>query len=578
MEFQSPLGIVVKAATDQITVECLDKAAAESVEVGWLCAVQHSESGSWIVAMIDQLRRPHEDENSSADPHAIIEMTLIGQYAKDPGGNFYFKRGTDAYPRLGAECFHLDSDNLRTLLMSLNAAFDESERFEIGTFTLSKSVRAAVSGNRFFQRHAAVLGSTGSGKSWTVATLLEQARQLQSANIVLFDLHGEYEPLSDPETGFCQRLKIAGPSTEANSDDDVLFLPYWLLSRDEFFTVIADIRQDTAYNQASRFTKHMLDLKQEWRDREGLGEELSSLTVDSPVPFSLTELIRRLDEDNSEMVPGARAGAEKKGPWNGQLTKALERLRDKAADQRNQFLFQPPAESMSSDWLGEFAGRLLCAGDGLRGIKIIDFSEVPADLLPVAISVLARFLYQTQFWTDPKDRLPFCLICDEAHLYLPRHDQADVQQARALDAFERIAKEGRKYGVSLLVVSQRPSDISTTILSQCNNMLALRLTNPQDQSVVRRLLPDGMRSIPQILPILETGEAMLIGDAVALPLRIRLDVPQIQPSSATREFWVDWRTGSSSAAVISQAVASLRRQSRRRKTETPSADETVGED
>ncbi len=149
-------------------------------------------------------------------------------------------------------------------------------------------------------------------------------------------------------------------------------------------------------------------------------------------------------------------------------------------------------------------------------------------------------LYDIQFWTASKARTPVTLLCDEAHLYLPLRDDADAVQRQALWSFERIAKEGRKYGFSLIVVSQRPSDVSRTILSQCNNFLALRLTNEADQSVIKRLMPDSLAGLTSILPLLDTGEALLLGDAVLLPARIKLDAPTVAPDSATRDFWKEW--------------------------------------
>jgi hypothetical protein len=491
-------------------------------------------------------------------------MTVVGQCVREGESGWRLKRGAQVSSRLGANCFRLESDNLRHLLESINSALDASEKLEIGRFTLAESIPAALSGDRFFQRHAAILGSTGAGKSWAVATLLERASDLKSPNIVLFDLHGEYQPLGDMNSGFCQSLKIAGPTESGDPQDGVIFLPYWMLSRDEFLTVVAQVKEGSAQNHASRFSQHILDLKLEWcnANQPELGER--SVTTDSPIPFSLDELIGRLEAENTERVPGAKEGTEKDGPWTGKLTTVLARLYSRVADRRNRFLFDPPVESMSPNWLAGFANQLLCAGGPCRGIKIVDFSEVPSDLLPTAASLLARFLYQTQIWIDAKSRHPLCLVCDEAHLYLPRHDEANINQLRALETFERIAKEGRKYGVSLLVVSQRPSDISTTILSQCNNIMVLRLTNPQDQAIVRRLLPDNLSDVSQVLPLLETGETIVIGDAISVPLRIKLDTPSsnCRPISTTRNFWNDWKTGGITSDAIVQAVANMRKQSK----------------
>lgn len=175
----------------------------------------------------------------------------------------------------------------------------------------------------------------------------------------------------------------------------------------------------------------------------------------------------------------------------------------------------------------------------------------------------ARLLYDVQFWMKADSRTPVTILCDEAHLYLPVREDADAVQRQALGAFERIAKEGRKYGFSLLVVSQRPSDVSKTILSQCNNFLSLRLTNETDQNVIRRLMPDSLAGLTDILPLLDTGEAVLLGDAVLLPTRIRLDKPVIRPDSSTRDFWIEWSTKKADTDAIVAAVECMRSQTRR---------------
>jgi len=566
MSNQSAVAEVIGVSAGGVAVQLTPMDGVSTFSVGSLCLIWDETSHLRIVAVVESIRgramnEPRAAIGDAASP--VAQLTILGQILEDSSGNKpSFRRGTHSFPTLGCKCSEMTGDQLNDLLASVTASFRSEELLELGTYILSNTARACASGSKFFQRHAAVVGSTGSGKSWTVALLLERAKQLKGANIILFDLHGEYGPLGDPNNGFAKRLRLAGPGDLEQPAEDVLFLPYWLLSRDEMFSVVADIRQESAYNQASRFARHISDLKEEWRDKHGLREELKSITLDSPIPYDLDELLNRLNYDDTEMVEGARAGAEKKGPWNGSLTKVIERLLARIEDRRNGFLFSAPPESMSPEWLGNMVSQIMCADSEHRGIKIIDFSEVPADLLAVATSMVARLLYTIQFWMEPDKRSPFCLICDEAHLYLPKAESADSGQSRALETFERIAKEGRKYGVSLLVVSQRPSDVSTTILSQCSNFLALRLTNERDQSAVRNLLPDSMKGISDILPILDTGEALLIGDAVMLPTRIRLDKPSIAPTSTTMDFWVEWQKHSGGPDTIAAAIGNLRRQSR----------------
>jgi DNA helicase HerA-like ATPase len=174
--------------------------------------------------------------------------------------------------------------------------------------------------------------------------------------------------------------------------------------------------------------------------------------------------------------------------------------------------------------------------------------------------VLARFIYNVQFWMDSAERTPVCIVCDEAHLYMPSGPPASAMYQVALDAFEAIAKEGRKYGVCLAVVSQRPSDVSRTILSQCNNFIVMRLTNEQDQEVIRHLVPGALSSVASLVPMLDVGEVVVIGDALLLPVRIKLDAPSIAPASATLPYWSLWSAKPSNPDAITGAVMALRDQ------------------
>ena len=229
---------------------------------------------------------------------------------------------------------------------------------------------------------------------------------------------------------------------------------------------------------------------------------------------------------------------------------------------RDRLLNTEIAQDFLAALLSEPKVRFFSSGPGHRGIKVIDFSEVPADVLPVVTGVFARLLYDIQLWMTPSERRPFCIFCDEAHLYLPTKEDADAVEKQALWNFERIAKEGRKYGFGLVVISQRPSDISRTILSQCNNFIALRLTNETDQAVVRKLVPDSLAQLIDALPLLDVGEAVILGDAMLLPTRVRLDPPSVVPASATRDFWREWNAGPVAEEAIRSAVELLRAQTR----------------
>jgi uncharacterized protein DUF87 len=576
LQFSDPdkLGRVASVDTSHVAVDVANSVLLTRIGIGQLVAIRGATEREYLIAMTERVTRSTRDELPPASDHGddgallatvptdVLQGVLIGTFRTIEGAKANtFKRGADSFPQIDRECFVIEGANLQRFMGILGAGFAEDERLKLGTFVADRSADAIASGDKFFQRHAAILGSTGSGKSWAVALILERAAKLKFPNIIVFDMHGEYAPLADKAVGgFAERFRIAGPGDLEKPGDDVLFLPYWLLNRDEMLSMILDRSDQNAPNQASRFTLHVRNLKGQTLDAEGRADVKKTFTVDSPIPYDLKKLLGLLSSDNT--TKGVGKTGPVKGEWEDKLTRFLARLEAKLDDRRYGFMFSPPPTSAKYDWLAEQVVKLLHSGSG-SGIKIIDFSEVPSDVLPVVTGTLARLLYDVQFWMGSKKRTPVTLLCDEAHLYLPVRDDADAVQRQALGTFERIAKEGRKYGFSLLVVSQRPSDVSRTILSQCNNFLALRLTNETDQSVIKRLMPDSLAGLTSILPLLDTGEALLLGDAVLLPSRIKLDAPKIPPDSATRDFWTEWGTAKPDDIAITAAVECLRSQTRK---------------
>jgi len=567
------VGRVASVDTSHVAIDVTNSTLLTRIGIGQLLAIRGATEREYLIAMTERITRSVREELPDLGdageegaalktvPTDLILGVLIGTFRTVEGSKSNtFKRGADSFPQIDRECFVIDGGNLQRFMGILGAGFSEDERLKLGTFVADRSAAAIASGDKFFQRHAAILGSTGSGKSWAVALILERAAKLQFPNIIVFDMHGEYAPLADKAGGgFASRFRVAGPGDLEGPGDDVLFLPYWLLNRDEMLSMILDRSDTNAPNQASRFTSHVRALKGETLDAEKRETVKKTFTVDSPIPYDMKKLLKLLETDNT--TKGVGKTGPVKGEWEDKLTRFLSRLEAKLDDRRYGFMFAPPAAAMSYDWLAGQVLKLMSSGGG-TGIKVIDFSEVPADVLPVVTGTLARLLYDVQFWMGSKSRTPVTLLCDEAHLYLPVRDDADAVQRQALGSFERIAKEGRKYGFSLLVVSQRPSDVSRTILSQCNNFLALRLTNETDQGVIKRLMPDSLAGLTSILPLLDTGEALLLGDAVLLPTRIKLDIPKITPDSATRNFWTEWGTEKPQDAAIRSAIECLRSQSR----------------
>ena len=573
-EDKDQLGRVVTVDTSRVLISVEEHEQMTSIAVGNLIAINGRTANEFLIGIIERVTRSISEKlllDETSDDGSIplgesqddfIRAVLIGTYRKVDGSlSNTFKRGADCFPQIDKTCFHLSGSNLQLFMNLLSANVAENERLTLGHFMADETAVAVANGDKFFQRHAAILGSTGSGKSWSVALILERASALKSANLIVFDMHGEYSTLCEGENPIAQQYHIAGPGDLDGSNPNSLFIPYWLLNREEMLALILDRSDDNAPNQAARFTEHVRTLKEQTLQSEEKTEVLETFTVDSPIPYDINSLLYELNKDDTGTKTGA-SGKEVKGDWNGRLTRFIGRLKAKIDDRRCGFMFQPPEECNAYGWLEEMLMKLFAVSESQRGIKIIDFSEVPSDVLPIITGVLARLLYNIQFWMDKDARHPLTIVCDEAHLYLPVRDAAEAAEKRALEAFERIAKEGRKYGVSLLVVSQRPSDVSRTILSQCNNFLVLRLTNDQDQSVVKRLLPESMVGITDILPLLDLGEALLLGDSILLPTRIKLDKPTIAPESATRQFWSDWANQEPKPDAVSKAVEALRRQVR----------------
>ncbi len=577
----SKLGKVASVDTSRVLVAVENAVLLPRAAVGSIIAIQGTTAQEYLIGMTERVTRQMREQTTQPDPMEptslavefipddAIRAVLLGTY-RTIEGIFHnrFKRGADSFPQIDRECFLIEGGNLQRFMGLLGKDLDEKQRLELGHFVIDNSAIAIANGDRFFQRHAAILGSTGSGKSCAVSLILERAHARKFANLVVFDMHGEYASLADPPkrkdsttpSPIASAFKIAGPGDLDKPPENALFLPYWLLNREEMLSMILDRSDQNAPNQASRFTLHVRELKEGTLINEKKENVKATFTVDSPIPYTLKALLAKLKHDDTEKGVGKTGPV--KGDWEGRLTRFISRLEAKAEDRRYGFMFKPPEEALEYNWLAKQMIKLLSLGTDKHGIKVVDFSEVPSDVLPVVTGVFARLLYDVQFWMQPHKRTPFVFVCDEAHLYLPTHEDADSVEKQALYSFERIAKEGRKYGVSLLVVSQRPSDVSRTILSQCNNFLILRLTNDQDQNVVRRLMPDSLAGVLDGLPLLDTGEALLLGDAILLPARIKMKFPDIEPLSQTRNFWQEWGERAPDPIAVAEAVETLRCQSR----------------
>ncbi len=563
---EDAIGSVVAVDTATVLVDVPNPEDLRRLQVNRLVALLASGAGQRLVGVITHIRRRGaalddtdrdggEDEAPSEDE---IKVTLIGTLLDRAGdANYVFRRTLESVPGIGALCFSLEGEQLTAFMRAIaRGTASGGPALHLGTYTLDADAAAYLDGNRLFQRHAAIVGGTGAGKSFTVARIVEQVAKLPSASALVLDVHGEYAPIA---TACGRGLRVAGPADLDETDPlahGVVFLPYWMLTYEEMLALLLDRSDQNAPNQAMVFSRAVVEAKRARLEAEGRADVLANFTVDSPIPYDLDAVIRRLRELDEERVDG-RSSASKGGPFAGKLIRFIERLEAKRGDRRLGFLFGG-ATLDDYGWMERLCRLLMSpAAHGGAQVRVLDLSEVPSDVLPLVAGLVARLVFSVQQWTRREARHPIALLCDEAHLYVASGG-ASVHEA-GLRSFERIAKEGRKYGVSLVVISQRPAEVSHTVLSQCSNFVAMRLGNAEDRAVVRGLLPDNLGGFVDVLPLLDVGEALVVGDATLLPSRIRVAKPAVPPLSATVDFWDRWAAHDAPDGLAA-AVEAVRRQ------------------
>ena len=560
------IGLVNSVDTGMSTAVINDDSTLSQLQVNQLLAVQSPKSGRFIIAMIIKIYRKasNVDDDETEDEVALatfnqVRLVFVGEFIDKIGTKTnVFRRNVSAVPSIDAPCYKIEHERLTNLMQSISSELAASVNpLQIGKYTMDESSIAYLDADKLFQRHAAIVGSTGSGKSFCVARIVEQMAALKHANGILFDIHGEYSGESFNRDGILQ-LKIATPSDLSVTDKlgkGILMVPYWLLNYEEMQALLLDRSDQNAPNQAMLFSREVLCEK----EKTVVGTAYDKIiTVDSPVAYDLQPLVKTFEDLDTQMVPGAKAGTEKQGPFNGKLTRFIQRINNKRSDKRMGFMFSLSNEELKQEWLDQFCSVLM---DGRSGIKVIDMSEVPSDVLPLVIGLLARIVFSIQQWSATENRHPIALLCDEAHLYVQQTMAMDAVAELGLRSFERIAKEGRKYGVGLVIISQRPSEVNRTVLSQCNNFISLRLTNVDDQNVIKRLLPDNLGNIADNLSLLDIAEAIIVGDSTLLPSRVKIDEPSIKPSSQTIPFWSIWANDNISQN-LSEAIGNMIKQSK----------------
>jgi len=490
-----------------------DPSIAMSGQVG--SQVKMKVGHSWLVANVRTLRTG--DETGTV----VANVDFLGEGSqRSDGGLSSFRRGVTRYPIPGCAVMPVTTDDMRAIF-----AADDSPHVEIGTVYPTDDIRGTLYVDPMLSKHFAVLGSTGTGKSTSVALILHRISELSpEGHIVMIDPHGEYSAA----------FKSCGELFNV----DNLQLPYWLLNFEEHCEVLLTTDGAERQRDADILAKCILAA----RTKSKSSEQFGKVTVDSPIPYLLTDLNQILV---AEMGKLDRAGDTT--PYQ-RLKNKLDELR---ADPRYAFMF---SGMLVSDTMGSFIARLFRLPSHGRPISIVDVSGVPSEVTSVVVSVLARMVFDYAIWSRTEAQRPLLLVCEEAHRYVPKDESSGGQAVRKI--LERIAKEGRKYGVSLGLITQRPSDLAEGVLSQCGTIIAMRLNNDRDQACVRAAMPEGARGFLDAIPALRNRECIVCGEGVAIPIRVRFDdlEPEKRPASSDPSFAASWRETGDEEGIIMRTV------------------------
>lgn len=435
-----------------------------------------------------------------------------------------FQRGVRHYPTTGAEVYTVSVDELKPIFMKFRGY-----RFNLGYIPTHPSLGVSLDPSALFGRHFAILGQSGSGKSWAVASLVQRAvAAMPNAHIILLDLHGEYcwtDEQGNPRSAFkSENVRYI--------DARKLEIPYWLMTFAELIDLLVDRADQGASVQIAFLREILYELKKKSAKKLGI----DNISIDSPIYFSLNDLYKSFKDANEQRSDFGKT----QGALFGQFDEFLVKLQSRLSDVRYDFLLKPRFRT-SSETLSSLLRDFVGLGQPRRQITVIDLSPVPFDVRPGVSAQIGRLAFEFNYWNPRNREFPILLLCEEAHAYIPRDSGSQYEGTRK--SMERIAKEGRKYGVGLGVVSQRPHELSETVLSQCGTYICLRITNPDDQSYVRDLVPESEGDLTDILSALGRGEAMVMGEGTPLPIRFQIYRPDPAPNSSDVDYHKYWKGG-----------------------------------
>ena len=486
---ETVIGEVVGVTAGQLRL-AVDIAATSSLKdnpdvviasAGMLGSLIKVESGGrWVVATLRGI--------TWQDNVAIAEVDLVGEAGMTGDRSITgFSRGVGTYPRAGSLAYPMTSAESARVFSG-----EDRPHIQIGVVYPTTSVRAAIYFDTFLSKNFAIVGSTGTGKSTSTALILHRIiEKAPEGHVVMIDPHGEYAKAFE-DTGMVFNV-------------DNLELPYWLLNLEEHCEVLL-----TSEGAARDMDRDILArCLQMARAKSVYAQGLAAVTTDTPIPYLLSVLVDTLQSEMGKMAENQNATNYMR--IRGKLDQVMR-------DPRQQFMFD---RKFAHDSMAEFMARMLRLPVDGRPISVIDLSGVPTSIVSAVVSVLSRIVFDFAVWSRGERKRPVVLICEEAHRYIPNRTISRTSPVR--DVLERIAKEGRKYGVSLGLVTQRPSDLAEGALSQCGTIISLRLNNERDQDFVKAALPEGGRSLLEAIPALRNRECIISGEGVPAPIRVQLD-------------------------------------------------------
>ena len=501
------IGRVVAVSGTRLTAQLISEADAPEANVGMLVRIDAGASAAF--GMVSALRVVDTASSADGGEKRLFDVDLLGEQVERRNGTTHnvFQRGVSAYPALGAAVQSASAQDYAMVYQRPDKA-----NIQIGTVYHSEGLPAYAAIDDLLGKHFAVLGTTGTGKSCTVALILRTILSgYPNGHVVLLDPHNEYS------AAFAD---MAEPVNTSN-----LELPYWLLTGEEIASIL--IGRNAAENDA-RGPILFSSIVAAKREFLGAGVDSSHLTVDTPSPYRLTTLTRILDDHMGRLEKPEGAL-----PYI-RLKSRIEALR---SDVRYSFMF---SGLVLKDVMLDVVSRLLRVPVDGKPITIIDLSAVPSEIVDTVVSVLCRLIFDFCLWTEPVQSLPVLLVCEEAHRYIPAGESTGFEPSKRI--LSRIAKEGRKYGVALGLITQRPSELSPSVLSQCSTLFALRMSNDRDQEFVLNALPENASSFLTALSSLRTQEAIAIGEGVTVPMRLMFcDLPkEHRPRSGNAGFSTAW--------------------------------------